>query len=139
MLQGMFQSNLVPVLEEVAKFAQARHAVLAGNLANLDTPGYRVRDLSLEDFQGRLREAIEQRRGPPPFQSPGHVHEEPAEARYLAQVAENAKTILYHDGSNVSLEQQVTAMARNQMQHNLALAIISHQFRQLQAAVSERV
>jgi len=139
MLQGMFQSSLVPVLEEVAKFAQARHAVLAGNLANLNTPGYRARDLSLEDFQGRLREAIERRHGPPPFQSPGHVAEDPAEARYLARVAEDAKTILYHDGSNVSLEQQVTEMAKNQVQHNLALAIMSHQFRQLQAAISERV
>jgi len=139
MLQGMFQSSLVPVLEEVAKFAQARHAVLAGNLANLNTPGYRARDLSLEDFQGRLRQAIEQRHGPPPFQSPGHVEEAPADARYLAQVAKETKSILYHDGSNVSLEQQVTEMAKNQARHNLALAIMSHQFRQLQAAISERV
>jgi len=137
MLHGMFQSGLVPVLEEVAKFAQARHSVLAGNLANLNTPGYRVRDLSVEDFQERLREAIEQRHAPPTFRSPGHV-DDAADVRYLAQVAEEAKTILYHDRSNVNLEQQVTEMAKNQMQHNLALAIMNHQFRQLQAAISER-
>ena len=40
-------------------FAQARHQVLAGNIANLDTPGYRVRDLSVENFQQRLKEVIE--------------------------------------------------------------------------------
>jgi flagellar basal-body rod protein FlgB len=138
MLQGMFQSNAIPVLEEVAKFAQARHAVLAGNLANLNTPGYRVRDLSVEDFQARLRQAVEQRHAPPAFESPGHVAEDNGDG-YLAQVAEQSKTILFHDGSNVSLEQQVTEMAKNQVQHNLALALMNHQFRQLEAAISERV
>ena len=61
MLSGLFQSTTIPVLQEVVSFAQARHAVLAGNIANMDTPGYQVRDLSVEDFQGRLRAAIQQR------------------------------------------------------------------------------
>ena len=55
----MFDSTTIPVLQEVINFAQTRHQVLAGNIANLDTPGYRVRDLSLETFQERLKEAIE--------------------------------------------------------------------------------
>ena len=32
-------------------FTEARHSVLAGNVANLDTPGYKTRDLSVETFQ----------------------------------------------------------------------------------------
>ena len=59
MLSSMFQSTTIPVLQEVVRFAQARHTVLAGNIANLDTPGYKVRDLSVEDFQGRLEAAIQ--------------------------------------------------------------------------------
>ena len=57
----MFGNTTIPVLEQVAAFTQARHHVLAGNVANMDTPGYRVRDLSVDTFQERLRAAIEAR------------------------------------------------------------------------------
>ena len=57
----MFQSTTIPVLQEVVSFSQARHAVLAGNIANIDTPGYQARDLSVEDFQARLKQAIDDR------------------------------------------------------------------------------
>ena len=41
----------MPVLEQVVNFTEARHGVLAGNIANLDTPGYKTRDLSPALFQ----------------------------------------------------------------------------------------
>src|SRR5687768_3634420 len=66
MLSSLFESSTIPVLEQVVKFTEARHGVLAGNIANLDTPGYRTRDLSPELFQERLQEAIETRRRPSP-------------------------------------------------------------------------
>lgn len=137
MLSGMFQSTTIPMLQEVLDFAQTRHTVLAGNIANLDTPGYKVRDLSLKDFQQRLQAAIRRRHDPPVHRSPGDEfwQSEPE----LAEVAETSKTILYHDKSNVGIEYQVTEMIKNQARHNLALTIMTNQFRLLQAAVSGRV
>ena len=64
MLSSMFQSSTIPVLEQVVNFTEARHGVLAGNIANLDTPGYKTRDLSPALFQERLKEAIETRHQP---------------------------------------------------------------------------
>ena len=137
MLSSMFQSTTIPVLQQVVGFAQARHTVLAGNIANLDTPGYKVRDLSVEDFQERLQAAVERRRQPPVWRSLG----EPGGRRgeHLAEVSKNCKTILYHDRSNVGVEHQVTEMVKNQLQHNLALSLLTSQFRLLQTAISERV
>ena len=137
MLSGLFQSTTIPVLQEVVGFAQARHTVLAGNIANLDTPGYKVRDLSVEDFQDRLNTAIQRRHQPPAARSPGDPDEE--QNLTLAQVSKDPKTILYHDKSNVGLEYQVSEMVKNQMQHNLALSVMASQFRLLQVAISERV
>ena len=65
MLSSLFRSSTIPVLEQVVNFTEARHGVLAGNIANLDTPGYRTRDLSPELFQDRLKEAIDTRYQPP--------------------------------------------------------------------------
>ncbi len=136
MYEGLFQSTTVPILEQVVSFSQARHTVLAGNIANMDTPGYRVRDLSVEDFQSRLREAIETRHEPRST-SPGNRTGERVSS--MAKVAEDVETILYHDDSNVGIEYQVTEMVKNQMQHNLALTIMSNQMKLLETAISERL
>jgi flagellar basal body rod protein FlgB len=37
------------------------------------------------------------------------------------------------------MEQQINAMVKNQSQHNLAIGIMSAQFRLLRAAITERV
>jgi len=147
MFSSMFQSSTIPLLEEVVSFSQARHNVLAANIANLDTPGYKVRDLSVEDFQQRLREAVAQRRRPPVHPSlagvaAGYLSPEEfgGETRpLLAEISKNPKTILYHDKSNVGMEFQVTEMVKNQMQHNLALTLMNNQFRLLQTAISGRL
>ena len=146
---NLFQSTAIPVLEQVINYSQARHLVLAGNIANLDTPGYRVRDLSQEDFQSRLRDAIRQRHAPSAKtsasrMSPGEMMAASSVGSrrrkpLMAEVAKDTKTILYHDQSNVGIEYQVTEMVKNQSQHNLALSIMASQFRLLQTAISERV
>jgi len=137
MFSGMFQSTTIPVLEQVVNFAQTRHTVLAGNLANLHTPGYQARDLSVGEFQSRLKEAIETRDQRPATESPGDLSARWSDT--VARAAENPKSILYHDQSNDSVEFQVTEMAKNQLQHNLALSILTSQMRLLQVAISERV
>ena len=150
MLSSLFNSSSLPVLEQVVNFTEARHGVLAGNIANLDTPGYRSRDLSTEEFQSQLKEAIESRRKPV-YSSPGMYAASPTsqsiesfssgERRVdkLAHVAENAKGMLRHDDNNTSLEEQISEIAKNQAQHNLALSLMTAQFRLLRAAITERV
>jgi flagellar basal-body rod protein FlgB len=131
-MTGLFQSTNIPVLLEVVKFTKARHAVLAGNIANIDTPGYQARDLSVEDFQARLEQAIEDR-DQPQVRSPGET--ELAPQPLMAEVAKSSRTILRHDGGNVDMETQVNEMLKNQMLHSLAHSILSDQFHQLQFAI----
>jgi len=61
MLQGLLNSTTVPLLEKVAAFTERRQDVLAGNIANIDTPDYKMRDLPVADFQNALTRAIEAR------------------------------------------------------------------------------
>jgi flagellar basal-body rod protein FlgB len=135
MLPDMFQSTTIPMLAEVVDFAQARHAVLAGNIANMTTPGYQARDLSVEDFQAQLKEALSEGT-PSASRSSGDVE---ANKSRLAGVARSPQALLKHDMGNVDMETQVSEMVKNQMQHNLALTIMVDQFRQLETAISEKV
>jgi len=143
MLSSMFDSSTVPVLEQVVKFTQARHGVLAGNIANLDTPGYQTRDLSPAEFQEKLKEAVDARNESsisPTYAMEAHLQGlDRTDGRSgIEGVSDSVKGILYHDGSNVSMEKQVTEIAKNQAQHNLALSIMTAQFRLLRAAITER-
>jgi flagellar basal-body rod protein FlgB len=140
MLQGLFQSSAMPALEQVVNFSQARHNVLAGNIANLDTPGYRTRDISPAEFRSRLREAIELSRrriseGPSAVES--SYDPAPADSPFHA-VKESLGSIVRHDEGNVSMERQIAELSKNQIEHNLAVNLLASQFRLLQAAISER-
>jgi flagellar basal-body rod protein FlgB len=57
----------------------------------------------------------------------------------MREVRESLKTILFLDGSDVGIEQQVTEVAKNQYLHNLTVSIMNSQFPLLQTAISERV
>ena len=139
MFEGIFQSTTIPVMEQVVGFTEARQNVLAGNIANLDTPGYKARELSVEDFQKRLKQAVSERRAGGVYRSPGEGPMSPSVRNVnIAEVAKDSKTILRHDGDNVGMEYQVSEMVKNQLQHNMALSIMVSQFRLLQAAVSEK-
>jgi flagellar basal-body rod protein FlgB len=137
MYEGLFHSTTIPILEQMVRFTQARHTILAGNIANLDTPGYLAKDLSVEDFQTRMQAAIEAQHASGVEMSPGEMTS--ASAAPLAQVAKGSQVILRHDGGDVSLESQVTEMVKNQMQHNLAISIMQNQYHLLQTAISERL
>jgi flagellar basal-body rod protein FlgB len=137
MLANLFNATTIPTLGEVINFAQARHTVLAGNIANVNTPGYRLRDLSPTDFQQRLKEALaESQRANQPI-SPGLAHSRPGDP--LRQVRASLENIVYHDGTNIDLEKQVAEMTKNQLLHNFALTVMTDQFQLLQTAISERV
>ncbi len=132
----IFSSTTIPILEKVVGFTEARHNVLAGNIANLDTPGYRAQDLSPVRFQNQLKEALEARREHAAelasSGSPGD-DEDP-----LAAMHEPMKDFLYHDGSDNDLERQVAELTKNQMQYNLAVTLMTNQFKLLEAAISEQ-
>lgn len=139
MLDDLFANTTIPVLEQVVNFSQARHNVLAGNVANMDTPGYKVRDLSVETFEARLKEAVEAKHASRKSQSPSEAAYKPSAEQAMEDVKESMKSILYHDDSNDGLDQQVAEILKNQTQHNTAIAVMQSQFSLLQAAISERV
>ena len=151
---NLFRDTAIPITEQVVKFTQARQNVLAGNIANLDTPGYQVRDLSVEEFHGRLQEAIDYRDRVREFGSEAVKPKKPAKPAipgspvsstgeavddYFAQISENPELVLHHDKTNVNMEDQVSEMAKNHIEHNLALTVMNSQFRLLQSVISERV
>jgi len=135
MIESLFHSTTLPALEHTARFAQRRHELLAGNVANQDTPGYRARDLSVADFEQALAKAIDHQFASPahPGPSAGYLSTDPYDGPRRAM-----DKLVYHDGSDVNMERQITEMAKNQGMHNMAIALMRNQFSVLNAAITER-
>jgi flagellar basal-body rod protein FlgB len=108
-----------------------RHEVLARNIANADTPGYRSQDLVLDDA---LR--------PQAPSAPGDV---PASLLPLGR-AERRPRLVYTEettplpgGNDVKVERQLAVLAENQLYHHALAQTLASQFAALKQAISGRV
>ena len=128
----LLNSTNAPLLERMATFASARHRLIAENVVNLDTPGYRQKDLDLAKFRALLRDRVEVRRA---ARNPAHVRYDDIDAA----VEHPARGILFHDGQNRSLEQLMTDQAKNALMHNLVVELLRKQFGSLENALKERL
>lgn len=120
-----------PLVEQWLKFTEARHLVLAEDIANVDVPNYRQRDLSLSRFRSLMQQRVEAREAAPP----GTVRFDD-----LGQEIENpTRNILFHDGGNRSMEQLMSEHAKNALMHQLAVELLKKQFAGLEMALRERM
>jgi flagellar basal-body rod protein FlgB len=130
-LDRLFNQGPMPVLEQQLQFTDARQQVLAEDIANVDTPGYQQKDMSVDDFQAMLRNKVAQQES----SSPGAVKFDD-----IQEEVENPTTgILFHDGNNRSMEQLMSDNAKNAMMHNMAVELLRQQYQTLQLAIKERV
>src|SRR6056297_1804457 len=114
---GILQSSSIPALEQALVFSQKRHDVLASNIANSSTPGYKSRDLDVKSFQNALAESIRGIREP----DTGTAVAATTRDDFVAGPRSASEQIVYHDGSDVSMENQVTQIAKNNHLHSLAI------------------
>jgi len=132
----MFIENLLnqgsgPALSELLKFTSQRHKLLAENIVNVDTPGYKQKDLSLEKFQQLMQDRIEQRNN----SAPGTVGFDDIQGK----IENPTSGILFHDGNNRSMETLMSDQAKNALMHNMVIELLRKQFASMEMALKERV
>ena len=96
--------DTIGAIEETLRFRVARQAILASNLANLDTPGYRRNDLVFDEALAgaRLRLAGSHRQH--------HELDSGAEARWRL---ERQRSATRPDGNGVDFDQETIRLSRN--------------------------
>ena len=130
-LDRIFNSGPAPLVERMLRFTAARHEVLAENIVNATTPGYRQKDLSLPAFQKALNRRVEERarRGPGMTSfddiSPGS--------------RDPKGGILFHDRNNRSMESQMSDFASNALKHNLYAEMMRKQFGKVEMVLKGHV
>jgi flagellar basal-body rod protein FlgB len=113
-----------------------RHELLAGNIANADTPGYRAKDL---DFSAALKAAV----APEP-QAGADARLQLIAARPLNAAAPTAESLIRvqdaegkFDDNSVDLDRQIASLVENSLSYETSLTLLGRTLANLRYAISE--
>lgn len=119
--------NYINVLEKVADASWTRHSVISNNIANVDTPGYKRKDVQFESY---LQEEL----------SGGASLDEEVAGADLELMNGNTYTdygtVSYRlDGNNVDIDTENSYLAQNQIKYYTVLNSISQEFSRLNSVI----
>ena len=129
-IDRMLNEGSTPLLEQMVSFTAARHELIAADVVNIDTPGYKQKDLDLGTFQHMLAEHTEKRDRSGP---------ENVDFSDIDSEVEEPRGMLFHDGAVRSMEQLESDEAKNALMHNVAIELLRQQFQTMELALKERV
>lgn len=133
-IDPLFSARSLEVLKLGLDAFTERGRVIARNIANVATPGYKAQTVTFEED---LRRALAQ--GEPPVRPeprPGHI---PVGGSPLDEVRpeilDAADPVLPGDPNNVIVEREMTDLARNQLLFEAAAKMVAGHYRTLKAAI----
>ncbi|HME33130.1 MAG TPA: flagellar basal body rod protein FlgB [Terriglobales bacterium] len=114
---NLVDTPMMHTLSRALDLTSQRQSLVSQNVANIDTPGYKARDI---DFRQELQRALGEDEGP---QAATLVREVPG-------------LIERPDGNNVSLDRESLLMAQNQLAFQVDVQLLRAEFNRLQLAIN---
>jgi flagellar basal-body rod protein FlgB len=110
-------TGLSDALERYLDLTSAQLKLTAGNMANVDTPGYQTKGFDFEQEMNRELNANGER--------------SPEEA----QVVNVDGLVARPDGNNVSMDREGMQLAKSQLQFRLGVELLRHEFAGVMSAI----
>ena len=117
----MATTPIMQLLQGYLKVASDRQEVVAANLANLDTPGYHVRDIN---FQAAMQQAL-------------------TDTNTISGASSEPSTVEVEglperpDGNNVNMDRESMLLSQTQLQYQMGVQLIKEEFHRLLTAIKE--
>ena len=121
----MIENRLFPKVEDMLDWTAKRQQMLSANIANIDTPGYRAKDVSFSEEMQSLQLTST---------SSGHL-DIPGGNSKLETFDTNTK--VKDDGNSVDLDHEMTELTKNGLQYVALIQFVSQKLRTLRAAITE--
>ena len=113
----MANSTILSQLQNYLSVTNQRETLIASNMANVDTPGYRTKDI---DFQHELARAMSA----------------PDGGSSTAAVRNVQGLLERPDGNNVDVDKQSLELSETQLQYQMGTQLIKDRFHQLLTAIN---
>lgn len=100
-------------MEHYLDLLSERQKLVASNVANLDTPGYKTKDIDFQfEFESQLKGAA-------------------------PNILQTAGLTVKNDGNNVSLDRETRLLAENAMRFNFVTNLMKNELRMVKQAIAE--
>ena len=117
-------SKLFPAIENRLDLAAKRHQAISANLANIDTPGYKAKDVRFsEQLQSLSLETT----------SGEHLQTEVSNGMSIYDIDAKMKD----NGNTVDLDQQMTDLTKNGLQYVALIQFLNQKIRTLRMAIND--
>ncbi len=140
MLNPLLGDARIETLQRALTGLARRQQALAGNIANVDTPGYRRRDVP---FETELRASLSGEGGTRlATTSAGHIARTPSGASLLRTATgqdRGRSSAGRNDGNDVDIDYEMTRLAETSLRYSLLTEATSNRFTTLRDVVSRAV
>ena len=134
-MTGLFSSSIYNVLEKSIDGATLRQQVLANNLANIDTPGFKRSDV---EFKTALQQSLNRKGIKGSITHSDHI---PVGRKSLNNISptihRDTRTTMRLDGNNVDIEMESAEMAKNTIYHSAMTQQLINKFNTMKTVISE--
>jgi len=120
-MNKLLQPEALELYERMLDFAALRHKVIANNVANINTPGFRRSDVEFADELDRV------------LRDKGLK----GAADVKIRVTQPNVTAFRNDGNNVSIDTEMAALAENSMLYQVYAQLLARRFRQIHDIIKE--
>ena len=125
----------IDVLAKVLDLRVVRHDILASNIANQETPGYKAIDL---DFEGEFQKSISEEKGKLLLAKTDKRHF-PSSHGFSSnkdvKVIERSSNGFRYDQNNVKADVEMAKLTENALLYNASVTVLTHQFRNIAQAI----
>lgn len=128
MMHSIFQKTPIELMGKVLDISSIRQRIIAGNIANVLTPGYRAKDVNFEES---LAQAVKKSGLPGRIEHPRHMPLGRADG-------EAPSTAVFDKGEKPDIEKEMANSAENQLLYQTAVKIIAGNFRSLRSVIRGR-
>lgn len=139
MLERIFNSPTQIMLNKGLDTASVRNRVIADNIANVDTPGFKRREVIFEE---NIRKVLEKKiiHDKLRVNDPRHMHI--MESYQYKQIEPEIRTMneltYRNDGNNVDIDLETAKMAKNKLFYDALGQSMSNEIRILRMAITGR-
>ena len=128
-------NGMIQTMDRGLTLASKRQTLIASNLANLDTPGYRTRDFS---FEGAMKAALGGQSSPNTMATTHPMHLQGSGSESLPPSTDPLRpSSERNDGNDVSLDRENMLLSRTQTTYQSASTFMQVELRKLYSLIRE--
>lgn len=133
-MSNFIGNQTISMLSKTLDGLQLRQEAISNNIANVDTPGYKRKDV---DFKSQLKAALAEDKGKLSNTNNRHLSTATNLNEFSPEIRTDNNTSFRNDGNNVDIDYEMSALAKNQLKYQSMTKLLSAKFKKLNNAINK--